>query len=240
MAENSPQEQRWLAANLKGKVFPQTVVDVGVGRGTPQLYEAFPEAFQVLIEPLSEHEAGLREILKSYRGAYFLTAAGARDGKLDINVEPRRIAMSSFLERTELTATGRHLEKREVRLTTLDTLMKEYDLRPPFGLKIDAEGFEYQVIEGAPAFLRKTQFVIAEVSLGQRFKEGYTFHDFAEIMNANGFYLWDILHIGGKKFVDAVFRPSLGHQSSLSVLSRIRLARLRATYLARQYLRRRH
>src|SRR5215213_9505434 len=41
----SPSAGHWRAAALKGGGFrPRTVVDVGVGKGTPQLYETFPNA----------------------------------------------------------------------------------------------------------------------------------------------------------------------------------------------------
>jgi hypothetical protein len=93
-------------------------------------------------------------------------------------------------------------------MTTLDRLMEEHGFQPPFGLKIDAEGLEYEVIQGATAFLRETQFVVAEVSVAKRFEESYSFSEFAELMDRNDFYLWDILHIGGKRFVDAAFRKS--------------------------------
>ena len=121
--------------------------------------------------------------------------------------------MSSVLERADSTSTGFRPEKRSVPMTTLDRLMEEHDFRPPFGLKIDVEGFEYQVIQGATAFLRKTQFVVAEVSVAKRFEESYSFSEFTELMDRNGFYLWDILNIGGKKFVDAVFKKGDSQQA---------------------------
>ncbi len=186
----SAQTLRWLPTDLKKSGFyPRPLVDIGAAQGTPQLYEAFPESFQVLIEPLKEHEPHLKDILGEYEGAYFLTAIGDKDGQATMNVEPNRIRLSSIHERTDTTATGDPVERREIPVTRLDTLMENHSFQPPFGLKIDAEGFEYQVIQGAPAFLRETQFVIAEVSVANRFTESYSFSEFTEIMNRNGFYL---------------------------------------------------
>ena len=197
----------WHPAALEKLEFrPLTIVDVGVADGTPQLYEAFPDAFYVLIEPLKEYEPHLQRILLECEGQYFLAAAGARDERAIINVEPNRPWKSSFYERTDLTSTGDLVEKREVPVTTLDTLMKKHSFQSPFGLKIDAEGFEYEVIEGAPNFLRETEFVIAEVSVAKRFEKSHSFSDFTELMNRNGFFLWDILNVEGKRYVDAVFR----------------------------------
>jgi FkbM family methyltransferase len=218
------QKKTWQSSILRAPgICPRTIVDVGVGRGTPQLYEAFPKAYHVLVEPLKEHESTLQNILKQYDGEYFLTAVGSTNRKATITVEPKRVHKSSLQERTDLTSTGDPAEKREVPVITLDTLMKEHKLQPPFGLKIDTEGFELEVVEGAAAFLRNTQFVIAEVSVAKRFVGGYSFPEFTEAMTRNGFFLWDIMNPGGKKFVDAVFLTSFNYQPTALLLYHARL-----------------
>jgi FkbM family methyltransferase len=195
----------WTLGGVKRARFsPRTVVDVGAGRGTPQLYEAFPEAYHFLVEPLTEYESDLRKVLEPYRGEYIFAAAGATNTRAFINVESRPM-MSSFLPRTNLTSTGKQVEKREVAVKTLDTLMEEYGFEPPFGLKIDTEGFEDQVIRGATNFLLRTEFVIAEVSLAERFVDSYTLAEFAELMDENDFFLWDVLGVSGLRFLDVAF-----------------------------------
>lgn len=195
----------WTLGGVKSARFgPRTVVDVGAGRGTPQLYEAFPEAYHFLVEPLSEYESDLRKVLEPYRGEYIFAAAGATNTRALINVESRPM-MSSFLARTNLTSTGKQVEKREVAVKTLDTLIEEYGFEPPFGLKIDTEGFEDQVIRGATNFLRRTEFVIAEVSLAERFVDSYTLAEFTELMDENDFFLWDVLGVSGLRFLDVTF-----------------------------------
>lgn len=204
----------WSPTSLRKPGFsPSTVVDVGAGEGTPALYKAFPEAFHVLIEPLKENRPHLQRILQEYEGEYFLTAIGAREERLNINVEPSVRKKSSINSRTDLTSTGDLVERREIPVNTLDALMKKHNFKPPFGLKIDTEGFEYQVIEGAPRFLRETQFVIAEVSVAKRFIQSYSFSEFIQIMDRNGFRLNDILNTRRTKssvsellFIDAMFR----------------------------------
>jgi len=188
----------------KARFSPRTVVDVGAGRGTPHLYEAFPEAYHFLVEPLMEYESDLRKVLEPYQGEYIFTAAGATNTRAFINVEQRPM-MSSFLTRTNLTSTGKQVEKREVAVKTLDTLMEEYGFEPPFGLKIDTESFEDQVIRGATNFLRRTEFVIAELSVAERFVDSYTFAEFTELMDENDFFLWDVLGVSGVRFLDVAF-----------------------------------
>jgi FkbM family methyltransferase len=154
--------------------------------------------------PLTEYESDLRKALELYQGEYIFTATGATNTRAFINVELRPM-MSSFLARTDLTSTGKQVEKREIEVKTLDTLMEEYGFEPPFGLKIDTEGFEDQVIRGATNFLRLTEFVIAEVSVAERFVDSYTFAEFTELMDEYDFFLWDVLGVSGVKFVDVAF-----------------------------------
>ena len=42
--------------------------------------------------------------------------------------------------------------------------------------------------------------MIAEVSVAERFVEGYTFAEFTELMDENDFFLWDVLGVSGVRF----------------------------------------
>jgi FkbM family methyltransferase len=177
-------------------------VDVGAGRGTQQLYKAFPEAYHFLVEPLTEYESDLRKALEQYRGEYIFAAAGATNTRAFINVESRPM-MSSFLART-------HLYRQAGRETGGCGENPRYAYGrirfcPPFGLKIDTEGFEDQVIRGATNFLRRTEFVIAEGSLAERFVDSYTLAEFTELIDENDFFLWDVLGVSGLRFLDVAF-----------------------------------
>ncbi len=207
----------WSAAQLRRHGFaPRTLVDVGVGSGTPILYDAFPDAELLLIEPLAEFEADLRRILASRRGRYLLTALGPRPGERTLHVEPGNRLKSSFLERSALTASGDRREARAVPVTTLDLLRVEQALAPPFGLKLDTEGFELEVVRGATRFLEETLFVIAEVSVAPRFEGGYAFADFVAALAERGFRACDVLEVarGSRSpetpYLDLLFRRQSG------------------------------
>ncbi len=191
---------------------PATVVDVGVGPGTPYLYEAFPEAFHLLLEPLTEFEPRLRQILQRLRGDYELTAVGARRARRVMHVDPQRTVRSSLLDRTVATASDAGTVPREVPVTTLDAVLEVRALEPPFGLKIDTEGYELEVIRGATRFLRQTAFVVAEVSVARRFRGSYSFAEFVAAMDRHGFRMAHVVDMVGLRrpellYVDAVFVP---------------------------------
>jgi FkbM family methyltransferase len=186
---------QWIPGNMrKRRLAPATVIDVGAGRGTHQLYEAFPDAYQVLVEPLQEFEHHLEKILTQYRGEYLLTAVGSADGEVTIGVNEGCLFSSSIkgIEWYRPNPQAPVVE-RKVPMTTLDKLYEQRRWTPPFGLKIDVEGFEDHVIRGAEKLLTETQFVIAEVSVAERFTDSYTFAEFVSMMDERGFVVCDVL-----------------------------------------------
>jgi FkbM family methyltransferase len=201
----------WQPGNLRKDFSPATVIDVGAAEGTPPLYEAFPDAYHVLIEPVAECHANLDRWLAKLDGEALGVAVGKDVGEATIHVDRNQPWASSLLQNTQ--ATPPPLEERKVELTTLDRLLDQRGWKGPFGLKIDTEGFEREVIEGASHLLTETQFVIAEVRVGdRRFEHSYSHAEFIASMDRNGFELVDILD--GLKwswrselvFFDAIFR----------------------------------
>lgn len=182
----------------------RTVIDVGAADGTPLLYEAFPDAELVLIEPLRDFERDLAELTQG-RGEYVLTAVGGERGTVRITV-PEAKLMSSILA----PAQPLDGEQREVPITTLDDLLEERDWTPPFGLKIDVEGYEHHVVEGAAKLLRQTRFLVAEVSLTPRFEGALSCAEFIELMRRNDFDVHSVIGIGWSPLgvhADLAFQP---------------------------------
>ena len=177
---------------------PRTLLDVGSGKGTWPLYNAFPDAYRVLMDPLAEHAQEVDG------GEFILTAVGADIGTVAIELGTASLEHSTI-------AGGPGGEVREVPVTTLDALWAERAWEPPFGLKIDVEGYEDRVILGAEQVLSQTQFVIAEVQVTERFRDGYTMVEFMELLDDKGFVLFDILdghkseEQGGLHFIDGLF-----------------------------------
>ena len=203
----------WSPQNLRVRagITPRTVIDVGVGPGTPGLYEAFPDAHLVLIEPLREFEPGLRRLLRNRKGDYLLTAVGAVDGSAVINADPKLPAQSSIKTRSPLVASTNITEVRKIPITTLDQLYEQFRWTGPLALKIDTEGYEHLVVEGASRLLQDTQFVIAEVSVARRFEDSYSFADFITLMQRQGFVTHDVLDAprtpnGELGYLDMLFR----------------------------------
>jgi FkbM family methyltransferase len=192
---------------------PATVIDVGVGYGTYALYEAFPRARFVLIEPLRDYASAIGKISEKYDCRVFYKAVSDTPGTQEIIVDTGHLTKSSLIERAPLTQTGNRLEKRMIEVTTLDLIFAETgSLAEPVLLKIDTEGYELKALQGAHALLRATEIVIAEVSVAKRFEETYEFEDIIRFMDESGFYLLTFLSICHRRgelrprFADVVFK----------------------------------
>lgn len=184
---------------------PATMIDVGAASGTPPLYEAFDQSYLVLVEPLEEHRAELEGLLATRPGEYHQLAAGSSEGTISFDVT-RLLAMSSA---APIIGEREVVETREVPVTTIDRLAAERDWEGPLGLKVDVEGYERQVIEGAAETLSRCEFVIVEASVLARFEDDPTCSGLIEALRPHGFEVCDVLDTGGtiwSLYVDLMFK----------------------------------
>ncbi len=168
---------------------PRTVIDVGVAYGTPELYETFPNATHLLVEPLKEYEKVLKNISQKYNAQYVVAAAGSKKGKIIINVHTDLSSSSIYKESDGTYADGK---PREVSVITLDDLCEEKGLKGPYLIKIDTQGAEFEVLNGAKKVLKDTEVIILEVSFFQFYVNGPQFYDIVAYMKKKGFVAYDI------------------------------------------------
>ncbi len=186
----------WRPELLSQLASPATVIDVGVGEGTPRLYEAFPNARYLLVEPLHEFLPCLEGILEKHEGTYYLGAAGEKEATATICVEQdptQGKEKSSFHRRLGFSKAGNRLEEREVPVTPLDRLVEELGLQAPFVIKVDTEGHELSVLKGAKQTLLQTDLIIAETCVAKRFDESYSFTEYVNFMGNMGFTFYGIV-----------------------------------------------
>lgn len=170
---------------------PATVIDVGVAYGTFALYDTFPEANHLLVEPLEEWREALENLSHKYKAQYVIAAAGASPGKITIHVHDDLVSSSALHEIEGSHVDGR---PREVPVITLDGLCQEKGLRGPFMLKIDVQGAELNVLDGATGILEDTEIVVLEVSLFKTMSTNPEFYDVVQYMKERGFVTYDIFN----------------------------------------------
>jgi len=195
---------------------PRTVFDVGVGRGTPWLYAAFPDARHVLFEPLATFGADLDRLAEELNADVHRVALSNRSGTATFrrhvdfptssslyDIDPQFDAYTRRVQRQH------RFEEQTVPLATLDELNR---YEPPFVLKLDVEGAERDVIEGAGNTLRSTELLIAEISVMRRRRDEPVFADMIGLLDSAGFELFDIPELaqaadGTLRYLDAAFVP---------------------------------
>jgi FkbM family methyltransferase len=170
----------------------KTIFDVGVRWGTRALYRAFPDRQFFLIDPQVEKDAILIDIPEHY--TFLNVAVGAAEGRAILTeYAGNNRGMATIKERTALTATMPVAETYEIEITTLDSIIDRHKPEPPFGLKIDTEGYELEVLAGLTNRLDQFEFIICEASVRKRFVDGYTFAELVAAVHAKGFEFYNIL-----------------------------------------------
>jgi FkbM family methyltransferase len=173
---------------------PGTIIDVGVADGTFDLYTAFPAATYFLVEPLREFEPALSWISSHYNAQYELAAAGAEEEDRVIRSGNSLAEMhGAALEPPRHDGVNEGPGKRRVPVRRLDRLVGERDLPGPFLLKIDTQGTEIEVVDGAEGILPQVDIVIAEASFFNfRQKPNQPLvDDLLRYMNERGFFPYD-------------------------------------------------
>ncbi len=167
---------------------PATIIDVGVGPGTPELYDAFLDAKLVLVEPLEEWRGHLEQLQRERLAEVVTAAAGRKTGSVEIAVH-RVPACSSILGARH--GDDAEAVPRAVPMVRLDDLALERGLEGPFVVKVDVEGAELEVLAGAQHVLRDSELVLLEVSLFELVPGAPQFHDVVSWMHDHGFVVAD-------------------------------------------------
>lgn len=179
----------------------RTVVDIGVAGGTPDLYEPFPHAQLLLIEPLAEWEPTLRSLVGE-RGRYVVAAAGPERGEREMRVH-RVPQMSSLRGEHDSGPTV----PRTVQVVTLD---EAADGMPgPYLVKVDVEGGELDALGGAACTLARTELVIAEASLFEFIPGQPLVHELMGFLADRNFVLYDLYDVHTRPLDQALARIDL-------------------------------
>lgn len=172
---------------------PKTVIDVGAAQGTPVLYDVFPQARYILIEPLEEYIPHLKQLVDRLDTAeYIIAAATATPGNVIINVHPDLEGSSLYQEDEDSDVNG---VERTIPGMTLDDICLERGTEGPYLIKIDTQGSELEVLKGTQTVLKDTEFVILEVSFFEFFKGGPQVYDCLSFMKNLGFVPYDIFDL---------------------------------------------
>lgn len=171
---------------------PRHIVDVGANRGTwTQLtLRYFPDACYTLIEPQAQLIPFLENLQRGNAKIRFYHAgAGKTQGNLLLSVADSDD--SSTFRLTPEQAQRYGYPQVEVPVVTLNELLAKDDFPTPDLIKIDAEGLDLEVLEGASQFLGNTEIFMVEAAVGNP-NFANTLLEVVHYMDVNGYRLFDI------------------------------------------------
>jgi FkbM family methyltransferase len=142
-----------------------TILDVGVMNNTYDLMEAFPDKQHLLFEPVAEWYPKIHSSYSSKNIKYHLfeMACSNKDGTICLETETHRSHLPVTHSRITSSATGSNL--RSVKTRRLDTLLPEFNYQPPYLLKLDVDGAELDIFEGAHGILEQCNIIVIEANI---------------------------------------------------------------------------
>ncbi|MBY0246147.1 MAG: FkbM family methyltransferase [Nitrospiraceae bacterium] len=184
------------------------VLDIGANEGQfgRELRGGGYSGTIVSFEPLSSAHARLLQASASDKAWHVQPrcAVGARVGEIELNISGNSVSSSilPMLSAHRDAAPHSSYQGREsTPLVTLDSVASSYlrGAQAPF-LKIDTQGYEWQVLDGAREILPRIRGIQLELSLVPLYEGQRLWRDCVERLEAEGFVLWALQ----PEFVDPV------------------------------------
>lgn len=195
------------------------VFDIGanIGQFAQELRAGGFDGKIISFEPLSSAHDRLKVSASHVKDWHIHSrvALGSKQGTATINISANSVSSSilpmldSHLIAAQESAYSSSESTDVTRLDSVAPLYLKEDDRP--FIKIDTQGFEWQVLDGAPETLKKAQGVLLELSLTPLYDGQHMWLELIERMAANGFTAWALqegfvdLNNGRTLQIDAIF-----------------------------------
>lgn len=182
------------------------IVDVGVAEGTPDLYRAFPKTKKLLVEPLDVFVRSLTKNKKSFNAEVIQSCASDKKGETTFYIREKR-STSSINQGSSFS------KKVKIPTERLDVICAKYVTgNEKICLKIDTEGSEIRVLNGAEKILRQCIVVVAEATLYPTLSGSNSMVELIDFMASKKFKIHDVVNIRktGDSFdqCDIIFIPT--------------------------------
>lgn len=174
------------------------VFDIGANDGQFALeLRAGGYSDQILsVEPMASAHARLTNASQADVGWHVHPpcAVGDRTGLIDLNIAGNSVSSSVLPmlgSHSKAAPESIYQGKESVPLTTLDLIVPKYigQASAPL-LKIDTQGYEWQVLDGAKEILPTVRGILMEVSLIPLYEGQHLWRESIERLEAAGFVLW--------------------------------------------------
>jgi FkbM family methyltransferase len=195
-----------------------TIIDIGanIGQFSKWAYEIFDKPDIHAFEPITKVYDQLKVNLESFEKIkVYNFGIGNIEEVIFINVNENSPS-SSILELDD-----KHIEnfdfaintyKEKIILKKLDTIIDITNLKQNILIKIDVQGYEYDVILGSIKVMEHVKVILIELSFVSMYKKQHLFNDVLCLLNSLGFqYIGNLTDqsydkiTGAPMFADAVF-----------------------------------
>ena len=147
------------------KFTPKHIVDVGANRGlwTREVIDCCPNAYYTLFEPQEYLHEYMKDLIENPKVECHAVGVGKQNGNLKFTIVDRDDSCSFIYSEAEAKALG--FEQITVPVITLNDFFKDSSKPIPDLIKIDAEGFDLEVLQGATNLLGRTEIILIEAAV---------------------------------------------------------------------------
>lgn len=174
------------------------VIDIGANDGqfAKELRAGGYSGRIVSFEPLTTAHRRLLQASKNDSAwqVHSRCAVGDHLGEIELNISGNSVSSSilpMLTAHSNASPTSTYLGRETAPLTTVDNAVLPYfeGAKAPF-LKIDTQGYEWYVLDGALATLPKVRGIQVELSLVPLYEGQHLWRECIERLEAAGFVLW--------------------------------------------------
>ncbi|MDB5090261.1 MAG: hypothetical protein JWR09_4255 [Mucilaginibacter sp.] len=178
-------------SNLKKLGFdPDLIIDAGAlfGQWTENVRIIFPEAKFIMIEPQIAQKKYLEAVSHKFDNVSLELSLVGDVEKNGVEFYEMGSGSSIYQENSD-----HHREKVSLKMETIDAIIeKKYKMPNNCFLKLDVQGAEIDVLKGATELLKRTEFILLEISMLNYNYKAPQFTDVIIFLKNIGFVLFDI------------------------------------------------
>jgi FkbM family methyltransferase len=203
-------------AHLKRCGFsPNAAIDVGAysGEWTSTLRRLFPRTRVLMIEPQEVKTEELQMLCSCNSGLDLATVLLGPEVGERVGFYESDTASSVLQDANHVCGPSKFLP-----MTTLDLLTAEKKFPPPDLIKLDVQGYEMEVLEGASQTLKSAQVVLMEVNLIPIYKDAPLVHETVRYMSDKDFRVYDVGTFFRRPFDNALWQMDIVFVRSSSPL----------------------
>lgn len=182
---------RFALSTLKSRgLNPKHILDIGANHGTwtREVLEIFPLSNYSLVEPQHWLENSSKVLQEKFKVKFYPFGMGNKNQTLTFTIHDRDDSSSFRFSGKE----GKELGFRtiETPMYTIDSFLAVHGLPIPEIIKIDAEGLDLEVLEGAQSTFGITDIYLVEAAIHQK-EFSNTLVKVCQFMDSKGYEIFD-------------------------------------------------